>query len=126
MIEIFCRKICDPHLTAFETETLGNLVEGMDFHRFYFENGMLQSNLNGYHMNFIVDTNTVAMAVESSSSATIPTHEHTYAHVITTQQHMMTNKFNYFHMENIIGVPIKIRLNMNTTHMKTKSYRVSE
>ncbi|XP_055305108.1 calcium/calmodulin-dependent protein kinase type II alpha chain-like [Sitodiplosis mosellana] len=31
-------KICDPHLTAFETETLGNLVEGMDFHRFYFEN----------------------------------------------------------------------------------------
>lgn len=33
------RKICDPHLTAFETESLGNLVEGMDFHRFYFENG---------------------------------------------------------------------------------------
>lgn len=34
-----CRKICDPHLTAFETEALGNLVEGMDFHKFYFENG---------------------------------------------------------------------------------------
>lgn len=33
------RKICDPGLTAFEPEALGNLVEGMDFHRFYFENG---------------------------------------------------------------------------------------
>lgn len=33
------RKICDPHLTAFESEALGNLVEGMDFHKFYFENG---------------------------------------------------------------------------------------
>lgn len=32
-------KICDPHLTAFEPEALGNLVEGMDFHKFYFENG---------------------------------------------------------------------------------------
>ncbi|XP_046391789.1 calcium/calmodulin-dependent protein kinase type II alpha chain isoform X5 [Ischnura elegans] len=31
-------KICDPHLTAFEPEALGNLVEGMDFHKFYFEN----------------------------------------------------------------------------------------
>uniref|UniRef100_A0A2K6G6D6 calcium/calmodulin-dependent protein kinase n=1 Tax=Propithecus coquereli TaxID=379532 RepID=A0A2K6G6D6_PROCO len=30
-------KICDPGLTAFEPEALGNLVEGMDFHRFYFE-----------------------------------------------------------------------------------------
>lgn len=32
-------KICDPHLTAFEPEALGNLVEGIDFHKFYFENG---------------------------------------------------------------------------------------
>ncbi|XP_023215319.1 calcium/calmodulin-dependent protein kinase type II delta chain-like, partial [Centruroides sculpturatus] len=31
-------KLCDPHMTAFEPEALGNLVEGMDFHRFYFEN----------------------------------------------------------------------------------------
>lgn len=31
-------KICDPQLTAFEPESLGNLVEGMDFHKFYFEN----------------------------------------------------------------------------------------
>ncbi|XP_069487139.1 calcium/calmodulin-dependent protein kinase type II subunit delta isoform X15 [Ambystoma mexicanum] len=33
-------KICDPGLTSFEPEALGNLVEGMDFHRFYFENAL--------------------------------------------------------------------------------------
>ncbi|XP_073427982.1 calcium/calmodulin-dependent protein kinase type II subunit delta isoform X2 [Dendrobates tinctorius] len=38
------RKICDPGLTSFEPEALGNLVEGMDFHRFYFENALSKSN----------------------------------------------------------------------------------
>uniref|UniRef100_A0A8C6ST37 calcium/calmodulin-dependent protein kinase n=1 Tax=Neogobius melanostomus TaxID=47308 RepID=A0A8C6ST37_9GOBI len=33
-------KICDPSLTSFEPEALGNLVEGTDFHRFYFENAL--------------------------------------------------------------------------------------
>ncbi|XP_073197066.1 calcium/calmodulin-dependent protein kinase type II subunit delta isoform X16 [Lepidochelys kempii] len=37
-------KICDPGLTCFEPEALGNLVEGMDFHRFYFENALSKSN----------------------------------------------------------------------------------
>ncbi|MBN3288217.1 KC2D2 kinase, partial [Polyodon spathula] len=37
-------KICDPGLTAFEPEALGNLVEGTDFHRFYFENALSKSN----------------------------------------------------------------------------------
>ncbi|KAM6441336.1 calcium/calmodulin-dependent protein kinase type II subunit delta isoform 5-T5 [Liasis olivaceus] len=37
-------KICDPGLTSFEPEALGNLVEGMDFHRFYFENVLSKSN----------------------------------------------------------------------------------
>lgn len=30
-------QLCDPSLTAFEPEALGHLVEGLDFHRFYFE-----------------------------------------------------------------------------------------
>lgn len=34
------RKFVDPHLTAFEPEALGNLVVGLDFHKFYFDNGM--------------------------------------------------------------------------------------
>ncbi|XP_069374686.1 calcium/calmodulin-dependent protein kinase type II delta 1 chain isoform X16 [Paralichthys olivaceus] len=33
-------KICDPGLTSFEPEAMGNLVEGTDFHRFYFENAL--------------------------------------------------------------------------------------
>ncbi|UYV71274.1 CAMK2G [Cordylochernes scorpioides] len=32
-------KLCDPQMTAFEPEALGNLVEGMEFHKFYFDNG---------------------------------------------------------------------------------------
>jgi ketosteroid isomerase-like protein len=30
-------ELCDPSLTAFEPEALGRLVEGMDFHSFYFK-----------------------------------------------------------------------------------------
>jgi len=33
------QELCDPTLTAFEPESRGNLVEGMDFHHFYFELG---------------------------------------------------------------------------------------
>merc|ERR1712203_48679 len=32
------RKMCDSDLTAFEPEALGNLVEGLQFHKFYFDN----------------------------------------------------------------------------------------
>ena len=42
MAVTFHRKICDPGLTSFEPEGLGNLVEGMDFHRFYFDNRELE------------------------------------------------------------------------------------
>ncbi|XP_053195517.1 LOW QUALITY PROTEIN: calcium/calmodulin-dependent protein kinase type II subunit beta [Scomber japonicus] len=37
-------KICDPGLTSFEPEGLGNLVEGMDFHRFYFDNSLSKNS----------------------------------------------------------------------------------
>ncbi|KAA0716708.1 Calcium/calmodulin-dependent protein kinase type II subunit beta [Triplophysa tibetana] len=45
-------KICDPGLTCFEPEALGNLVEGMDFHRFYFEN-LLAKNSKPIHTTIL-------------------------------------------------------------------------
>ncbi|XP_078285261.1 calcium/calmodulin-dependent protein kinase type II subunit beta isoform X4 [Rhinoraja longicauda] len=45
-------KICDPGLTSFEPEALGNLVEGMDFHRFYFEN-LLAKNTKPIHTTIL-------------------------------------------------------------------------
>jgi calcium/calmodulin-dependent protein kinase (CaM kinase) II len=33
------QELCDPSLTAFEPEAMGQLVEGMSFHRFYFDLG---------------------------------------------------------------------------------------
>jgi len=36
------QELCDPTLTAVEPESHGLVVEGMDFHRFYFEMGGFQ------------------------------------------------------------------------------------
>ncbi|XP_077959469.1 calcium/calmodulin-dependent protein kinase type II subunit gamma isoform X8 [Gasterosteus aculeatus] len=45
-------RICDPGLTSFEPEALGNLVEGMDFHKFYFEN-LLSKNIKPVHTTLL-------------------------------------------------------------------------
>jgi len=37
--------LCDPSLTAFEPEALGQLVEGLEFHHFYFKLG----GIHGVH-----------------------------------------------------------------------------
>lgn len=38
--------LCDPTLTAFEAESRGALVEGMEFHRFYFNLGAAPGPFN--------------------------------------------------------------------------------
>jgi calcium/calmodulin-dependent protein kinase (CaM kinase) II len=40
------RDLCDPSLTAFEPEALGQLVEGLEFHRFYFHLGGIKGHHN--------------------------------------------------------------------------------
>ena len=38
--------LCDPSLTAFEPEACGSLVEGMAFHKFYFDNLSFRAAVN--------------------------------------------------------------------------------
>lgn len=38
--------LCDPTLTAFEAEARGHLVEGLDFHRYYFALGARKTPVN--------------------------------------------------------------------------------
>ncbi|CAG2164188.1 unnamed protein product [Oppiella nova] len=45
-------KLCDPQMTAFEPGALGNLVEGMDFHKFYFDN-VLGKNSKGLNTTIL-------------------------------------------------------------------------
>jgi calcium/calmodulin-dependent protein kinase (CaM kinase) II len=40
------QELCDPSLTAFEPEALGQLVAGLEFHRFYFQLGGVHGQYN--------------------------------------------------------------------------------
>lgn len=42
-------------MTAFEPDALGNLITGMEFHKFYFENGILMLLLSLYGAGSLVD-----------------------------------------------------------------------
>ena len=53
------QQLCDPTLTAFEPEALGHLVEGLEFHRFYFDlggiKGRFQTTLAAPHVRIMGD-----------------------------------------------------------------------
>ena len=53
-------ELCDPSLTAFEPEAVGNLVAGMDFHRFYFQLGKpsapRQTSMSSPHVRLMGDS----------------------------------------------------------------------
>jgi len=49
------RKICDPHVTSFEPEALGNLVEGLEFHKFFFDNRKLLFYIKSYFRSLILN-----------------------------------------------------------------------
>jgi calcium/calmodulin-dependent protein kinase (CaM kinase) II len=57
-------ELCDPTLTAFEPEALGHLVEGLDFHAFYFKlsGGQVkpQNSIRDAHVRVMGDVAVVA------------------------------------------------------------------
>lgn len=52
--------LCDPSISCFEPEAKGNLVEGMAFHRFYFElntqGAKIQATMVRPHVRLLGDT----------------------------------------------------------------------
>ncbi|KAH7729357.1 CAMK/CAMK2 protein kinase [Aphelenchoides avenae] len=42
-------RLCDPAMTCFEPETLGNLIEGIEFHKFYFDNAQVTPPMSRKH-----------------------------------------------------------------------------
>jgi hypothetical protein len=57
-------ELCDPSLSCFEPEANGNLVEGMEFHRFYFEldhsNMKMQTTMVRPHVRLMGDAAVVS------------------------------------------------------------------
>jgi len=51
------KELCDPTLTAFEPEARGQLVEGLAFHKFYFDLG----GVKGAHQTFMISPNVRVM-----------------------------------------------------------------
>src|SRR5258708_6690067 len=51
------QELCDPTLTAFEPEARGQLVEGLAFHKFYFDLG----GVKGSHQTFMIAPNVRVM-----------------------------------------------------------------
>lgn len=72
-------QLCDPTISCFEPEAKGNLVEGMDFHRFYFDlkhTGMkLQTTMIRPHVRMLGETAIVSYVrvtqVSDSNSGTV-------------------------------------------------------
>ena len=58
------QELCDPSLTALEPESLGHLVEGLAFHRFYFDLGGIrgrhQTTMCNPHVRIMGDVAVIA------------------------------------------------------------------
>lgn len=58
------QELCDPSLTAFEPEGLGQRIEGLDFHRFYFNlggfSGQRHTTMSAPHVRLMGDVAVVS------------------------------------------------------------------
>ena len=80
------QQLCDPTLTAFEPEAQGQLVEGLDFHKFYFDLGAdpgpRHTTMASPHVRLMGDTALVAyvrlvQSLDAAGNPRISQHEET-------------------------------------------------
>ncbi|XP_070503254.1 calcium/calmodulin-dependent protein kinase type II alpha chain isoform X2 [Chironomus tepperi] len=97
-------KICDPHLTAFEPESLGNLVEGMDFHKFYFENVLgknckaINTTILNPHVHLLGDETACIAYVRLTQYIDKQGHAHTHQSEETRVWHKRDGKWQNVHI----------------------------
>ncbi len=79
-------QLCDPTLTAFEPEAQGQLVEGLDFHKFYFDLGAdpgpRHTTMASPHVRLMGDTALVAyvrlvQSLDAAGHPRVSRHEET-------------------------------------------------
>ncbi|MGO8753284.1 MAG: DUF4440 domain-containing protein [Thermoguttaceae bacterium] len=98
--------LCDPSLSAFEPESLGHLIEGMDFHRFYFDRGGIQGPHNttiaSPHVRLLGDTAIVSYVriVQRLDAAGHPTTSHSQE---TRVWHRENNVWRHVHFHRSIA-----------------------
>lgn len=96
-------KICDPHLTAFEPEALGNLVEGIDFHKFYFENVLgknckaINTTILNPHVHLLGDEAACIAYVRLTQYIDKQGHAHSHQSEETRVWHKRDNKWQNVH-----------------------------
>ncbi|CAO1437808.1 unnamed protein product [Diamesa serratosioi] len=97
-------KICDSHLTAFEPESLGNLVEGMDFHKFYFENVLgknckaINTTILNPHVHLLGDETACIAYVRLTQYIDKQGHAHTHQSEETRVWHKRDSKWQNVHI----------------------------
>lgn len=97
-------KICDPHLTAFEPESLGNLVEGMDFHKFYFENVLgknckaINTTILNPHVHLLGEETACIAYVRLTQYIDKQGHAHTHQSEETRVWHKRDGKWQNVHI----------------------------
>ncbi|XP_067011001.1 calcium/calmodulin-dependent protein kinase type II alpha chain isoform X9 [Anabrus simplex] len=104
-------KLCDPHLTAFEPEALGNLVEGLDFHKFYFDNVLgknckaINTTILNPHVHLLGDDAACIAYVRLTQFMDKQGQAHTQQSEETRVWHKRENKWQnvHFHRSGVSG-----------------------
>ena len=104
------RELCDPSLTAFEPEALGNLVEGLDFHETYFgspTSGKRKSTVRPLHVRLLGNTAVVAYVRLVQSTASDGQHS-TTAFEETRIWHKIEGSWKnvHFHRSNVGSIEL--------------------